>query len=114
MANKFTHNPWIIDTAVAYPGGLVRTLLGTPPSQGGGFAPINVLAFIFSGYTTGNTDQAIIVDQDGTTFLTLQGTSDKGAVGITFPQPFAINNFAVTVITSGRVTVFLTTRSSGK
>lgn len=112
MANKFTRNPWIIDTAVAYPGGLVRTLLQTPPGQGPtGFAPLCILAFTFSGYATGNTDQAVFVDADGTIFLTLQGTADKGAVGLTFPLPFFIDNFAVTTITSGRVSVYLTTRT---
>jgi hypothetical protein len=110
MANKLTRNPWVIDTASAtYLRTQLQTLGGAPAYTQGtpNSGPIRILAIMFSGYTSGNTDQAIFKDEDGTVFLTLNGITDKAAVGIVFARRFSIQNLAVTTLTSGIVSIFL-------
>lgn len=109
MANNLTKNPWVLDTQS---NNYIRSGTTTPAPTGlsqasQSMGPIAIATIIFSGYSTGNTDQAILTDEDGIVFATLNGNSDKTAVGFSIGMPFRKWDFALTTLTSGKVSVFV-------
>ncbi len=95
MANNIAGRPWVIDTASA-----------TVIKSGN----VYVKALVFSGYAAA-VDQCVITADDGSgnriVVCTLQGQADLGAISFNEGAQYWLREIAVTVLTSGQLSVFV-------
>lgn len=97
MANDLAGNPWVIDTASANAIDTGNTV----------HARKGIDTIVFSGYTTGAADQAVMTFRGSAKGLTLQGRADKTHVEVDFPRPAMLRDIAVSTLSSGVVLFFL-------
>lgn len=95
MANNIGGRPWVIDTASA---SVVKS------------GNVYVKALVFSGYAAA-IDQCVVTADDGRgnriTVCTLQGAADLTPVSFNTGAPYWVRELAVTVLTSGKLSVFV-------
>lgn len=95
MANDLSGRPWVVDTASA-----------TTIHSGNAY----VKGIVFSGYASA-ADQAVITFKSaaGNTnvLATLQGKADLSPVHPDLALPIWVRDIAVSVVTSGRVSIFV-------